>query len=123
MRRWLDDDSLELEFLTPAGLWVPALPNWDQNIEYRFKPKTIKVGEHEFPEPMRVAPIACTEYWTVEIRSGGAVVEGTVAKVANYFWYGDAQDVACLRAGICHLTKEAAEQHAKALIALTEVKE
>jgi len=79
----------------------------------------IKCGDLEFPEPMRVAPVIGTKYWTTEIHSRA----NEIAMVDNWDWDNDEQDMECLRAGICHLTRAAAEQHARALIALTEIKE
>ena len=52
IRRGLDDDSLEVEIKDSYGNWVKATPEWHEECDYRLKPKMIKVGEHEFPEPI-----------------------------------------------------------------------
>ena len=85
---------------------------WTPDWEYRFKPKMIRCGEMEFPEPMRVAPELDTRFWLAT----------TLEDVLVYRWENDAFDQKVLSRGICHLTEEAAEAHARALIALTEVK-
>ena len=54
--------------------------------------------------PLRTAPSTGAEYWVVDLTEGY-------------------QEEDLLRNGICHLTKEAAELHAKALISLTATKE
>lgn len=118
IRRWLDDNSLEVEW-KKGDTWSLLSPNtitWDEECDYRFKSKMIKVGEYSFPEPMRVAPAIGTTYWAVQI-------DGTAAITEEWTWACDDQDRRALNRGLCHATKEAAEQHAKALIALTEIKE
>ena len=116
IRRWLDDDSLIIEILDGDEWRYCGLPAWQENCKYRIKPKMTKCGELEFPEPMRVAPAIGTTYWAVQI-------DGTAAITEEWTWACDDQDRRALNRGLCHATKEAAEQHAKALIALTEIKE
>ena len=38
--------------------WCPCArhPNWRSSTQYRRKPKTIRIGEFDVPEPMREAP-------------------------------------------------------------------
>ena len=73
----------------------------------RRKPRTIRIGEKDVPEPMRVAPAVGTHYWIVSV-SEEFLYSST--------WAGDESDFYCLERGLCQLTKEAAEQHRKALI-------
>jgi hypothetical protein len=117
MRQWLDNDSLEVEYMDSHGLWCANKPIWSEEIEYRFKPKMITVGEHSFPEPMRVAPADGTRYWCVDITINSGLITETCT------WRNDRWDEMAMGYGICHTTQAAAEAHAKALIALTEVKE
>lgn len=116
IRQWLDDDSLVVEMLTPYGNWIEDRhPFWEESETYRLKPKMIKVGEHEFPEPMRVEPEYGSDYYVVGILSHRYIsFEIWRCSPAEKWW---------LSRGLCHLTIEAAEAHARALIALTEVKE
>ena len=111
IRRWLDDDSLEVEMISAAGEWVSALPSWDEGVVYRFKPKMIKCGDLEFPEPMRVAPDVDARCWLVNFYFA-----------APFLWTGHSSDFGWLKFGFLHTTQAAAEQHARALIALTESK-
>ena len=97
--------------LNGPSLWIP-------NVEYRRKPpapKMLKVTTHsgrvyEFPEPMKTAPADGMKYFTPE---------GVLATVDDGFtWWGDPIDRRWLSNGLCHLTREAAEQHAAALLAV-----
>ena len=73
----------------------------------RRKPRTIRIGDMDVPEPMRVAPAVGTHYWIV-----------SVSEEFSYSstWAGDESDFYCLGWGLCQSTKEAAETHRKALI-------
>ncbi len=113
IQQWLDDDSLIVERKAGDDKWYKQADCfWNEESEYRFKPKMIKCGGLEFPEPMQVAPEIDTRYWLATMLDG----------VFEYRWKNDSFDQKVLSLGICHLTEEAAEAHAMALIALTEVK-
>ena len=116
MRQWLDDDSLEIEWKNSDGNWVflyECAIALDEDYEYRFKPKMIKCGDMEFPEPMRVTPAIGAKYWCPKLtRFDSAIVNTWEAEDVEKEW---------LSRGLCHATQAAAEQHARALIALTEV--
>lgn len=73
----------------------------------RRKPRTIRIGELEVPEPMRVAPAEGTEFWLV------ATLDDRPVKTT---WRSLFTELGWLKHGVCHLTKEAAETHRKALI-------
>lgn len=116
IKAWLDDASLEVECRTEIGNWFyEPDPSWCENLQYRFKLKMIKCGEHEFPEPMQVAPELNTVYWVASI--------STSAISYQHLWISDKQDRENLARGVTHSTKAAAEAHARALISLTEIKE
>lgn len=73
-------------------------------VEWRIAPKTIKIGEHEVPEPCREAFKAGQEFWAVNPFSG-----------PQWFtWNGSKEDLHALESGFVHLTKEAAETHYEA---------
>ena len=74
-------------------------------VEWRIAPKTIKIGEHEVPEPCREALTQGTIYWTF-IPLTGAV---------QLAWNGSTACHQALEGGFIHLTKEAAEQHYEAI--------
>lgn len=117
IQQWLDDGSLEVEGKNGLGKWVTVCNdqvNWNEAYEYRFKPKMVKCGDLEFPEPMRVAPEARNEFYMPCCTSQRQVV--------GAIWIGDKNDLMALARGLAHSTQAAAEAHARALIALTEVK-
>ena len=82
------------------------------SLEWRIKPRMIVCGKHSWPEPMRVAPVDGTEYWVVS-----ATGRDAIEKIG---WNMDETDKRCLSRGLCHTTKEAAEQHVAALIAISQ---
>lgn len=92
-------------------LEVTAHPEWRARVQYRRKPKTIRIGEYDVPEPMRVAPEYRSTYWAVN----PFYPEG----VSRDVWHSASSDRSALANGMLHLTREAAEAHAKALISLT----
>lgn len=96
----------------PENAVLSEVWNWDLPFPLRIKPNTIKIGDTEVPEPLREAPDTGTGYYVVSIGS------------ASFYFYDtwDAHPLECraLDRGLIHLTAEAAIQHAKALIALSE---
>ena len=91
---------------------------WLPECEYRRKPEPIKMIKVtlqngkvvEFPEPMRVAPADDTRYYVADIMFHSTI--------SNANWESDSLDVLRLSRGLCHLTREAAGQHAAALLAV-----
>lgn len=86
-------------------------PTWHVYVRYRRKPDTIKVGKHEFPRPIQRAPEQGATYWAVYVNYAGA-------SVMEYTWDGYRTEEMLLAANLCHLTREAAEQHAAVLNAV-----
>ena len=114
IREWLNDDSLIVERQAGSGAWYEeSTCFWYDKYEYRFKPKMIKCGDLEFPEPMRVAPEDGTECWVSMIAD---------ICVSILFDSADEWHLELLRKGVLHLEASDAEAHAHALIALTEMK-
>lgn len=119
IRQWLDDDSLIVERQSGAGDWYEdPTCRWYEDSEYRFRPKMIRCGRLEIPEPLRVVPKFGTDYWTVGIDSR----EDNPVQIVYWVWEDDELDFANLKLGICHLTSSAAEAHSLALINLTKDK-
>ena len=83
-------------------------PAWCVCCEYRLKPRTIRIGDIDVPEPMRSAPEVGSGYFFVNQSDPGTVVE--------FKWDDNWIDRLCLGHGMCHTTKEAAIAHANALI-------
>jgi hypothetical protein len=75
------------------------------------KVKTIKIGEFEVPEPLREAPGEGTRYHCPDLQLPN--------KTEEHGWEGDKYDLYLLQRGLVHLTKEAAELHARALLSFT----
>jgi len=74
----------------------------------RIAPRTIQIGGMEVPEPCRTAPDMGTRYHYVSFDQGDFVYD--------LLWENLKTDHSRLKSGMCHLTKEAAIAHAKALI-------
>lgn len=94
----------------PMALQDISLNRIDRD-SIRVKPKTIRIGEFDVPEPLRVAPEIGTEYWVMDLR-----------EAFGSFWEDHALDFDRLSQGRIHLSEESAELHAKALISLAAQK-
>jgi hypothetical protein len=81
-------------------------------IEYRRKPKTININGIEVPEPMREKPEIGHKYFALSFDYDDGYSEQT--------WEDHRLDLIWLSRGICHLTRKAAELHAKALLSFTK---
>ncbi|KOP35152.1 hypothetical protein AFK69_00670 [Xenorhabdus sp. GDc328] len=82
------------------------------NTSFRLKPRTIKIGDIEVPEPVREALMDGADYYYPNISYG--------CFNCNYrTWSGSICDKDILSSGLIHLDRESAELHAKALISLT----
>lgn len=86
-------------------------PTWDVRAKYRRKPRTIRIGEFDVPEPLREAPALGSAYMVPNMF--------TVSGATYRNWDSDTADFIALERGLAHLTSEAAELHAKALISLS----
>ena len=89
-------------------------PAFNAHKEYRFKPRTIRIGDIDVPEPMRERPVMGSRYFSVE---------GLDECVWNREWIDDYRDNARLARGLIHETRENAELMLKALLSLTQKKE
>ena len=90
-------------------------PNWFDDIEYRRKPKTISINGFDVPEPVSTPPNEQKRYFVPSVTEDDCYLE--------HYWDDDSFDRNYLIRGVIHLTKEAAIQHAKALLSFTELKE
>lgn len=97
--------------VSPEALLL-ALGQGQRPTRLRVKPATININGHEVPEPLRVAPADGAAYWRV------TVSDKQLAGAVNT-WNDDVYDHRWLARGLCHATKEAAEQHARALLSFT----
>ena len=84
---------------------------WDAHLIYRRRPKMLHVIDakgvrHEFPVPMREAPIDGERYWLANIYAGIA---------SRDKWTGGVIDQSRLAFGLCQSTEEGAQQQIAAL--------
>lgn len=84
---------------------------FDENVEYRLKPRTIDINGHQVPEPVRDPLEVSNLLWIADI---------TQLNAEQLMWTGHASDILMLERGILHLTKEAAEAHMTALLSFTQ---
>lgn len=98
-----------------SGKWVDKAQylGFDMYDTYRIKPKTIRIGEYDVPEPLREMPTLGTDYYITDI------IGSSLYGVAT--WVCDVEDITWFNRGMVHSTKDAAICHAKALLSLTEV--
>ncbi|MDX7992618.1 hypothetical protein [Xenorhabdus littoralis] len=96
-----------------AGEWISAsVPlAFLVNQEYRLKPKTIRIGNIDVPEPVR-EPLECDQEYFVVATSG-------LFPASIGVWNSAKIHMIYLERGLIHLDRESAELHAQALIALT----
>ncbi|MCC8465841.1 hypothetical protein [Photorhabdus bodei] len=88
--------------------WVDCYshPEWAETMIYRRKPEIINVS---FPKPVCYKLEKCKKYWTISLNGN----------ISPACWEGSESDYQRLENGLIHLTKEAAKQHAEALIKIT----
>ena len=90
--------------------WVSCTshPSWNIDHTYRRKPRSIKIGEHEVPEPCREPLHSGQKFWAVNPFTGPQ----------GFTWDGSKEDFHALESGFVLLTEEAAEKHYKAFKSL-----
>lgn len=103
------------QFLDAAGRWVnlEGHPAWSDTIQFRRKPKTIRIGEFDVPEPLREPQPEGTWVWHPCLYGK--------CRADQTMWHDNDNTglLESLRRGLCHLTQEAAELHARALLSFT----
>lgn len=92
-------------------IFIDTEPRWLEDYEYRIRPKLCKVTLQngdvlEYPEPVREPLYFGDNYWAVYAND-----------VKNHNWI-NTNCLLALKAGLMHLTKEAAEQHLAVLQAI-----
>ena len=92
--------------------WIDVLePNFNSDAKFRVKPKTISINGIEVPTPEQQKLSEGTRYYVPCLEADDWI---------NWYEWSDASiDKRVLGLGIIHLTREAAEQHAKALLSFT----
>ena len=107
---YADPENVRVEYWDGSKWWRHHAddPDWTQADDLRIRPRTIRIGEIEVPEPVREALPIGTKYYYPTVQYTDTVDAFT--------WQGDSFDKRLLERGLIHLTKEAAIAHAKALI-------
>lgn len=103
--QWLHDD----------GEWVDAYdynPMSFPEYDWRIKPRTIKIGDTEVPAPETKAPERGQRYYFVDPLEEERLY-------GSWTWNNDEHDQHLLRSGMIHLTPQAAQEHALALIKIS----
>lgn len=102
------------QFNSSEGLWRDCRTNpaWCEGTEYRRKPRTININGYEVPEPVREPLKVGNSYYR-------PIITRYESGVLHCKWYGSKFDQYALKTGLVHLTKEAAEIHARALLSFT----
>lgn len=105
-----DPENVVVQNEADIGAWadIDGEPSWHQCLAYRIKPRTIRIGEIDVPEPVRESLPLGVKYYFPSLNYSPTYDE--------FLWQGDPFDNRVLKRGLVHLTKEAAELHAKALI-------
>lgn len=90
--------------------WMDVIgePCWDADKEYRIRPRTIRIGDIDVPEPVRDKLAEGCQYFIADMHDDDFWGRSS--------WGNDTSDEVWLSRGLIHLTKEAAIEHAKALI-------
>ena len=95
--------------------WMPCTSHlqFSPEREYRRKPN-MNINGFAVPSPRQTLPTIDTVYWVPNILS-----ESDYARQSTY--KGLAAEYLLFSRGLIHLTKEAAESHAKALLSFTNL--
>ena len=109
-----EDTNVKLQEFS-GNAWEPISPEDALKViaagfcpPMRLAPKTIRIGDMDVPEPMRVAPAVGTTYWLVHFYCQ----ELSLLR----FWQNDTADNRFLKFGLCHLTEAACRTNAEAII-------
>lgn len=105
---WFCDDEYGPRWIT----LTEQSARFEADKRYRRKPKTILINGYKVPEPLRVAPPYNTSVYIVDLSNKDNYVRDPFG--CNEYAY-----IPLLDKGLMHLSKEAAELHAKALLSFT----
>lgn len=101
-----EDEHWQVAFdVIRSGIYPPD--------KFRVKPKTININGFEVPEPEREELACGVLYFVPAFASYSYGVRNS--------WQNDYADKHYLENGLVHLTREAADLHAKALLSFTKI--
>ncbi|OWO86990.1 hypothetical protein B5C26_00805 [Photorhabdus luminescens] len=94
--------------------WIDLFchPLWNKDCDYRRKPEMITIGKVSFPKPVDYELNNGDKYYSI-------IDSMLYDECGPLIWFGDNIDVLHLNNRCIHLTKEAARQHAEALIKIS----
>lgn len=95
-------------------IWGPCLdnPQWGDDFVYRRKPNFININGFKVPAPHYGEMRLGQQYHIPDICNGRLV--------DTFIWSRCGTSVSWLERGLVHLTREAAEDHARALLSFTK---
>ena len=113
LKAFVEDTSVKIERMID-GNWrnsyIEEVTGYPDGL-YRLKPAMRSIALQdgtavEWPEPMQVAPADGTKFWTLESHQVNDWAWNSAIKYMHLM----------LKAGFCHLTEEAAQQHRRAIV-------
>ena len=101
----------QVVLLVEGGLWYCGLDGHGFNDSLFMAPPPMRsINGHEYQEPVREPLEAGQRYWIAHI------LEDVLVPTEGLRWHGGRVDILWLKRGLIHLTREAAEAHARAII-------
>ena len=92
-----------------SDAWRICMSPDDWTVRRKPKTKTIRIGDMDVLEPMRVAPAMGTVVWLVCIHTDSPF---------RYSWSGNATERKWLKLGVCQATEQGAMDQRRAMILL-----
>lgn len=86
-------------------------PSWFPDHAFRRKPRTVKIGDIEVPEPCKLLLVCGQEYFVPDVTTGLG---------RRRTWAYDSEDAHALKSNLIHLDIQSAALHAKALIEVSK---
>lgn len=117
---WADGKAVEMQY-PDSNVWYLVENDQELNLfeepdfKFRIKPRTILINGIEVPEPFRGCLESGQTYWCVHFSYDDGYAPDD--------WDGSKYQANRLKNGAAHLTKEAAEIHARALLSFTKIKD
>lgn len=108
-------EIIQGRFLGDCSDWEDSQHDWEvlrMSCEYRVKPKTIRIGEYDVPEPLRDRPINGESVYLVCTDRAFPV---------KLQWFPNEHSLYLLGSGLFHRERAGAALHLKALLSLTKV--
>ena len=118
LKAFAEDTNVEIECAEKhGGVWCAAnietviceIKGFDFRLKPAMRSITLQDGTLvEWPEPMRVAPGREQLFFVIDPSCNGGI--------ATTYWRDLLWQQQAIKAGFCHLTEEAAQQHRRAIV-------